>query len=48
MKVVEKYDFFTEIRTKIRKSLTKFCVDFEFGGVRRCVNLVDLEKMLKT
>ena len=24
-----------------------FCEDFEFGAVRRCANLVDLEKMLK-
>ena len=38
---------FAEIRTKIRKRLTTFCEYFELGAVRRCVNLVDLEKMLK-
>ena len=35
---------FAKIRTKIRKSLTNFCEYFEFGAVRRCVYLVDLEK----
>ena len=32
---------------KIRQSLTKFCEYFELGAVRRCVNLVDLEKCFK-
>ena len=36
--------FFAEIQRKIRKSLTNFCEDFEFGAVRRSVYLVDLEK----
>ena len=44
MKTAEKY-FFAEIPTKIRNNLTKFCEYFEFGAVRRCVNLVDLEKI---
>ena len=29
------------------KRLTKFCEDFEFGAVRRCDNLVDIEHMLQ-
>ena len=36
--------FFSEIQRKIRKSLTNFCEDFEFGAVRRSADLVDLEK----
>ena len=35
---------FSEIRTKIRKRLTNFCEYFEFGAVRRCANLIELEK----
>ena len=31
---------------KCEKSLTNFCVYFEFGAVRRCANLVDLAKIL--
>ena len=47
MKIVENTDF-AEIRAKMRKkSLTNFCEYFEFGAVRRCVNLVDLEKCSK-
>ena len=38
---------FAEISIKKRKSLTKFCKDFQFRGVQRCDNRVDLEKMLK-
>ena len=38
---------FVEIPTKIQKSLTNFCEYFEFGAVRRHVNLVDFEKMPK-
>ena len=37
-------DFFSEFRTKIRKSSMNFCEYFELGEVRRCVNLIDLEK----
>ena len=47
MKIVEKSLFFAEIRTKFRKKLTNFCEYFEMGAVRRCVNLVDLEKCFK-
>ena len=47
MIIVEKHCFFAEIRTKIQKSLTNFCEYFEFGAVRRYVNLVDLEKCFK-
>ena len=50
IKICAKFDencrkilIFAEIRTKIRKSLTNFCKHIEFGAVRRCVNLVDLE-----
>ena len=32
--------------TKKRTSLTNFCSDFQFRGVRRIVNLVDLEKLM--
>ena len=39
--------FSPEIRTKVRQSLTNFCEYFEFGAVRRCANLVDLEKCFK-
>ena len=46
-KIVEKKLFFAEIQRKIRKSLTNFCEDFEFGAVRRCLDLVDLEKCFK-
>ena len=35
-----------QIRTKLYGSLTKFCEYFEFGAVRRCVNLVDIDKMI--
>ena len=35
---------FADILTKVQKRLTNFCEYFEFGAVRRCVNLVDLEK----
>ena len=38
---------FAEIRIKIRKSLTIFFEDFEFGAVRRIAYLVDLEKCFK-
>ena len=38
---------FAEIRTKVRKKLTNVCDYFEFGAVRRYVNLVDLEKCFK-
>ena len=44
MKIVEKQCFFAEIKKKNRKRLTIFCEYFEFGAVRRYVNLVDLEK----
>ena len=48
MKIVQKSRFFAEIRTKFRKSLTNFCEYSELGAVRRCVNLVDLEKCFRT
>ena len=38
---------FAEILTKIQKSSTNFCEYFELGAVRRCVNLVDLERCFK-
>ena len=38
---------FAEIQTNMRKSLTKFCGNFEFGAVQRCVSVVDLEKCVK-
>ena len=49
MKIVEKIQMmiFCRNSNKIRKSLTNFCEYFEFGAVRRCVNLVDLEQCLK-
>ena len=47
MKIVEKYGFFAEILTKIRKSLTNFCEYFECGAVRRNDILVDLDKCCK-
>ena len=47
MKIVENQCIIVEIRTKIHKSLTKFCEYFELGAVRRFVYLVDLEKCFK-
>ena len=55
MKIAENKDFsiiFAEIRTKKLKNMKKFepstlknfCENFEFGAVRRCANLVDIEK----
>ena len=38
---------FAENLAKMRKSLMKFCWDFQFRWVRRCDNLVDLEKCWK-
>ena len=35
------------ILTEFRTGLTNFCEYFEFGSVRRCANLVDLEKCWK-
>ena len=47
MKIVEKSGFLQKSEQKCEKSLTNCCEDFEFGAVRRCANLVDLEKCLK-
>ena len=47
MKIVEKSGFLEKSEQKCEKSLTNFCKDFEFGAVRRCANLVDLEKCFK-
>ena len=38
---------FVEFRAKIRKSITKFCSNFEIGTVQRIANLVVLEKCCK-
>ena len=43
MKIVEKY-FLQKFGQKHEKLLTIFCEYFELGALRRCVNLVDLEK----
>ena len=37
-------DFFQTFEQNFEKSLTNFCEYFELGAVRRCVNLVDLER----
>ena len=45
--ICRKIVIFAENSAKIRKSLMKFCCDFQFRVVRRCDNLVDLEKSCK-
>ena len=46
IKIAEK-NFLQKFEQKKYISLTKFCEYFEFGAMRRCANLVALEKCFK-
>ena len=46
MNIVEEQGFLQKSEQKCEKSLTNFCEYFEFEAVRRCANIVDLEKKL--